>query len=127
MRKIWTFFYGSFMNSDVLAKADVHPTRRQMARLDGWELKIAPHATLIPAQGESVFGILAQLTHSDIDKLYTRDCWKICPDRLGSGVRTNRRASAMIRIITNSRAFLGIRVLRVSMLSLRVVTRLNMI
>jgi len=73
MRKIWTFFYGSFMNSDVLAKADVHPTQRQMARLDGWELKIARHATLIPAQGGSVFGILAQLTHSDIDKLYTRD------------------------------------------------------
>ena len=73
MRKIWTFFYGSFMNSDVLAKADVHPTQRQMARLDGWELKIAPRATLIPAQGGSVFGILAQLTHSDIDKLYTRD------------------------------------------------------
>jgi hypothetical protein len=73
MRKVWTFFYGSFMNSDVLAKAAVCPTQRQMARLNGWELKIAPRATVVPAQGGCVYGVLAQLTHSDIDKLYTKD------------------------------------------------------
>jgi hypothetical protein len=73
MRKVWTFFYGSFMNPDVLGKANVHPTARQMARLDGWELNIAPRATLVPAQGRRVYGVLAQLTHADIDKLYTKD------------------------------------------------------
>ena len=73
MRKVWTFFYGSFMNPEVLAKADVWPDEAQMARLDGWDLKIAPRATLIPAAGRSVFGVLAQLTHPDIEKLYTRD------------------------------------------------------
>jgi hypothetical protein len=35
MRKVWTFFYGSFMSQDVLAEADVFPTERQAARLDG--------------------------------------------------------------------------------------------
>ncbi len=73
MRKVWTFFYGSFMSRDVLAKADVHLTEGQMARLDGWELKIAPRATLIPSEDSCVYGILAQLTHSEIDKLYTQD------------------------------------------------------
>jgi hypothetical protein len=73
MRKVWTFFYGSFMDSDVLAKADVHPTGLQLARLDGWELKIAPRATLIPSEGRCVYGILAQLTHPELDKLYTKD------------------------------------------------------
>ena len=38
MRKVWTFFYGSFMNRDVLAKAGVHPSGSQVARLDGWQL-----------------------------------------------------------------------------------------
>ena len=73
MRKVWTFFYGSFMNPDVLAEADVHPIGQQMARLDDWELKIAPRATLIPTQGSCVYGILAQLTHSEIDRLYAKD------------------------------------------------------
>ena len=73
MRKVWTFFYGSFMNSKVLAEADVHPAQPQMARLDGWELRIAPRATLIPAPDSCVYGILAQLTHPEIDKLYAKD------------------------------------------------------
>ena len=73
MRKVWTFFYGSFMNPDVLAKAEVSPSQRQMARLEGWELRISPRATLAPAPESCVYGVLAQLTHSDIDKLYTKD------------------------------------------------------
>ena len=73
MRKVRTFFYGSFMNSEVLAKADVRPTDVQMARLDGWDIKIAPRATLIPSDGRSVFGVLAQMTHADLEKLYTKD------------------------------------------------------
>ena len=73
MRKVWTFFYGSFMNRDVLSKADVQPTEEQVARLDGWDLKIAPRATLVPSEGSCVYGILAQLTHPELDKLYTKD------------------------------------------------------
>lgn len=73
MRRVWTFFYGSFMNPDVLARADVHPAEAQMARLDGWDIQIAPRATLVPAGGRSVFGILAQLSHPELDKLYTKD------------------------------------------------------
>jgi AIG2-like family len=75
MPNVWTFFYGSFMNRDVLAKADVHPKYPQLARLDGWDLKIAPRATLTPVEGRCVYGILAQLTHLDIDRLYTKDCF----------------------------------------------------
>ena len=73
MRGVWTFFYGSFMNPEVLAQADVRPTEAQMARLDGWDIKIAPRATLVPSEGKSVFGVLAKLTHADLEKLYTKD------------------------------------------------------
>ena len=73
MRRVWTFFYGSFMNPAVLAKANVHPTELQKARLDGWELTIAPRATLVPSPRGAVFGILARLTHAELDKLYTKD------------------------------------------------------
>jgi hypothetical protein len=73
MRTVWTFFYGSFMNPDVLANAEVRPTEAQMGRLDGWDIKIAPRATLVPSEGRSVFGILAKVTHADLEKLYTKD------------------------------------------------------
>lgn len=73
MRKVWTFFYGSFMNPEVLAKADVRPAEPQMGRLHGWDINIAPRATLVPSEGRSVFGVLAKLTHADLDKLYTKD------------------------------------------------------
>ena len=73
MRKVWVFFYGSFMSPAVLAKADVRPTDLQKARLDGWELTIAPRATLMPAPGRSVHGILARLTHAELGQLYGKD------------------------------------------------------
>ncbi len=73
MRRVWTFFYGSFMNPKVLAQADVRPTESQRARLDGWDIKIAPHATLVPSDESSVYGVLARLTHPDLEKLYAKD------------------------------------------------------
>lgn len=73
MRRVWTFFYGSFMNADVLAQAGVYPSDRQAAQLDGWELKIAPRATLIPAPRSRVYGVLGQMTHEDLDRVYAKD------------------------------------------------------
>lgn len=73
MRQVWTFFYGSFMSPGVLAQADVHPTELRAAQLAGWDIQIAPRATLVPASGRCVFGVLARLAHSELDKLYTRD------------------------------------------------------
>jgi hypothetical protein len=73
VRRLWVFFYGSFMSPDVLARADVHPADPQTARLDGWELTIAPRATLIPAPGRSVHGVVARLTHAELDRLYAKD------------------------------------------------------
>jgi cation transport regulator ChaC len=77
MREVWTFFYGSFMNPAVLAKADVHPAEVRAAELSGWDLQIAPFATLVPAVGRSVFGVLARLTHVDLEKLYAQDSFGI--------------------------------------------------
>jgi len=70
---VWVFFYGSFMSPEVLAKADVHPTDLQKARLDGWNLTIAPRATLVPAANATVYGVVARLTHVELDKLYAKD------------------------------------------------------
>jgi hypothetical protein len=72
-RAVWVFFYGSFMNRDVLARAGVRPAMPQRARLDGWDIRIRPRATLVPSPRRSVHGVLAKVTHTDITKLYTKD------------------------------------------------------
>ena len=78
-RRVWVFFYGSFMSPEVLARADVHSTDRQKARLDGWELKITSRATVVPAPGGAVYGIVARLTHPEIDTLYRKDWFGFGP------------------------------------------------
>jgi hypothetical protein len=101
MRRVWTFFYGSFMNPAVLAKAEVHPTDLQMARLDGWRLSIAPRATLIPSESDSVHGVVARLSHADLDKLYAKDWFGFgtyLPEAVTVTDTTGRRLPAMCYI-----------------------------
>ena len=61
------------MNKAVLARAGVRPTRVLRGRLHGWDIEIRPRATLVPAKRARVYGILAKVTHRDLDKLYTKD------------------------------------------------------
>ena len=41
--RVWAFFYGSFINLEVLAEADVRPTDVEVARLEGFDIEIRPH------------------------------------------------------------------------------------
>jgi hypothetical protein len=68
--KIWTFFYGSYMNFDVLREVNLVPDRHEVARLDGFDIQIAPRANLVPSDARSVWGILATATHCELQRLY---------------------------------------------------------
>ena len=72
-RAVWTFFYGSFMNPAVLARAGVRPLMPRRGRLEGWDIEIRPRATLVPSKRRSVYGILAKVTHAELHKLYVKD------------------------------------------------------
>ncbi len=65
------FFYGSYMNVDVLAELGLAPERLETARLDGFDVEIRPLANLVRAQGRCVYGLLTQATHAELDRLYT--------------------------------------------------------
>lgn len=67
---VWTFFYGSYINFDVLAEVDLRPSRWEVARLSGYDLSIAPRANLVRADGHIVYGISAVATHAELDRLY---------------------------------------------------------
>lgn len=73
IRKVPVFFYGSFINLDVLKQAELEPEDSRVARLLGWELRIAPLATLEPNDSGAVYGIVVECTHEQLDRLYGQD------------------------------------------------------
>lgn len=65
-----TFFYGSYINPVVLREADLVPARFEVARLSGYDITISPLANLVPADQSVVYGVLAEATHEELDRLY---------------------------------------------------------
>jgi AIG2 family protein len=72
-KKVKVFFYGSFINRQVLAKGGLVPSRVQVARLWGYDIHAETLATLIPSDEHSVYGILCDATHSELRQLYGQD------------------------------------------------------
>lgn len=72
-RKVPVFFYGSFINLDVLRQADVEPENSRVGRLLGWELRVAPLATLEPNDAAVTYGIVVACTHEELERLYAQD------------------------------------------------------
>ena len=69
-RRIDAFFYGLFMDGDLLRKAGVEPTNPRRAYVDGFALRIGQRATLVPSAGGRAYGMLFALTHAELDRLY---------------------------------------------------------
>ncbi len=70
---VWTFFYGSFINLDVLKEVDYVPERFEVARLDRFEIRIEPLANIVPSEPSCVYGIVALATHAELARLYGQD------------------------------------------------------
>lgn len=68
--KVWTFFYGSYMNRSVLREVGLAPERLEVARLDGYDIRVAPRANLVPSPEHCVYGVLAEATHAELARLY---------------------------------------------------------
>jgi hypothetical protein len=48
------------------------PERYDVARLDGYDIRLAPLATLVRSDPDSVYGIVASATHEELRRLYTQ-------------------------------------------------------
>ena len=68
--KVWTFFYGSYMNFEVLKEMDLVPERWEIARLSGFDIQIQPRANLIRSEAQCVYGVVATATHAELARLY---------------------------------------------------------
>ncbi len=70
-RRIDGFFYGLFMDSDVLRGSQVVGTNPRRAYVDGYGLRIGRRATLVPTAGARAYGMVFALTHDELERLYT--------------------------------------------------------
>jgi gamma-glutamyl AIG2-like cyclotransferase len=64
------FFYGLFMDPDVLRSKGVDPVNVQPARVSGMRLRIGQRAALEESPEDSTYGFLMELTHSELERLY---------------------------------------------------------
>lgn len=69
-RKVQVFFYGSFMSLPMLEKAGIAKRAFAPASISGFELVVSPHANLVDSGDGVVYGILANMTHVELIKLY---------------------------------------------------------
>jgi hypothetical protein len=69
-RRIDAFFYGLFMDSDILRESNVTPFNPRRAYVDDFALRIGQRATLLPFIGARAYGMLVALTHPDLERLY---------------------------------------------------------
>ncbi len=75
--KVRVFFYGSFINKDVLAASGFVPGNVETARVWGFDIRIAPLANLVRSDRHCVYGIVCETTHAELDRLYGQD-WVAC-------------------------------------------------
>lgn len=69
-RQIDGFFYGLFMDAQVLRQAGTKPSNFRRAYVTDYALRIGRRATLVPSPGARAYGMLIALTHAELVRLY---------------------------------------------------------
>ena len=65
------FFYGLFMDEDMLIGKGFHPSNRKLAFANGYGLRIGEKATLVKSVSESSYGTVMDLSEDEIERLYS--------------------------------------------------------
>jgi hypothetical protein len=69
-RRIEVFFYGLFMDADLLRAKGADPINIRPASVPGFALRIGERATLLRNPDARAYGMLMELTHAEIEQLY---------------------------------------------------------
>jgi hypothetical protein len=69
-RRIDVFFYGLFMDQQLLEGKGIRPLDVRLAAVSGFMLRIGARAALVPAPDAEVHGVLMKLSHAELDRLY---------------------------------------------------------
>jgi hypothetical protein len=69
--RIEVFFYGLFMDAELLRTKGTHPVNIRPACVHGFALRIGQRATLLRTPGARTYGIVMELTQVEIEHLYS--------------------------------------------------------
>lgn len=64
------FFYGLYMDPDILESKGVSPRNPRSAYVKDYQLRVGTMATLLRKAGGRAYGMVYSLTHNEIDLLY---------------------------------------------------------
>lgn len=67
------FFYGLFMDRDLLVNSGYRASEATLAYVRGHQLRIGNRATLVPHESAIAYGTLMQLPEHDLIRLYSGD------------------------------------------------------
>jgi len=99
------FFYGLYMDPEILQSKNVNPRNPHHAIIRDYELRIGKQATLLRAPGKRAYGIVYSLTQDELYNLYT-----------GAGL-TDYRAEALLADIGDNESIEKIPVLCFNLLT----------
>lgn len=64
------FFYGLYMDEEILKNKGVKPREKQLAKAKGYKLRVGNMATLLRDKCSEAYGIVYSLSYKEIDILY---------------------------------------------------------
>lgn len=70
-RRVAVFFYGLFMDVELLRAKGVDPIVVGNASIAGAVLRVGQRAAVVPSEAGTVYGVLMELTHADLEHLYS--------------------------------------------------------
>jgi gamma-glutamyl AIG2-like cyclotransferase len=70
-RRADVFFYGLFMDQDLLRAKGLEPQAAEPGWVEGLDLSIGQRAALVPKAGATVHGVVVSLTLAELDRLYS--------------------------------------------------------
>ena len=70
-RRVDVFFYGLFMDGELLRKKGFAPNAERVALVRGFALRIGRRATLVPSADRDAYGVVMSLSHDELDALYS--------------------------------------------------------
>ncbi|MFM9433412.1 hypothetical protein ACFDR9_000449 [Janthinobacterium sp. CG_23.3] len=73
VKRVAVFFYGSFMRREVMARGGFQPDHIEVAKLNGFDIHLDPHANIRRSDRHAIYGVLVRASHAELDRLYAMD------------------------------------------------------
>jgi len=95
-RRVDVFFYGLFMDPDLLRAKGLAPTGVELACVSGFTLSIGQRATLVPDPSGCVHGVVMSLGLEELEQLYSEPSVQAyAPQEVLAHLATGSRIAAL--------------------------------